>query len=151
MPKPSCRCKSPGAQHPYRRCAHRPEDHPKARLEAKREPTVPGERTLSEDMGGELGAKVREVTGLRMECLGTCRRPVTVDRLFGYPHEGGLADATGQKWWVYYRCQDCGYETAAWKMPVQAHKLELAETDPPGMARPMRDSTGALHVGTSGD
>jgi hypothetical protein len=47
------------------------------------------------------------------QCL-SCGSPDGIVKM--YPHEDGVRILGKQgKWWVYFECFDCGYETALWK------------------------------------
>ena len=72
------------------------------------------EQILSEDMGGELGEMIKRLTGQNFTCCSPRSNPITtIDFLVGYPnHSDGLADANGKKWWVYYKCEKCHYDTS---------------------------------------
>jgi hypothetical protein len=73
-------------------------------------------RAMNEQVGGELGEMIKKLKGKRFECLGTCHKKHTIRVLLAYPHDGGLADKDGKKWWLYYECDDCGYQTSWWKI-----------------------------------
>jgi len=78
-------------------------------------------------MGGELGEMVKRLTGQSFTCCSSRSNPQhTIDFLIGYPkHSDGLADTKGTKWWVYYRCEKCHYDTS-W----QAIEVYLRNHDP---------------------
>lgn len=75
------------------------------------------EITLTEDMGGEIAELIRSSAGKVYYCLGL---PVghteTVGTWYAYPHEGGLADKDGRRWWAYQKCTHSNYEMAYWKI-----------------------------------
>lgn len=75
-----------------------------------------GERVLSEDMGGEVAELIRQYRGMAVKPDTFCPHAIGLDVFLGYPHDGGYADATGNKWWAYARCPVCGYEVSAWKI-----------------------------------
>ena len=89
--------------------------------------TPDSERCVNEHMGGELGAMIKKLRGKTYACNGICYKPAKADMFMAYPHDGGLADATGTKWWLYVHCthsvrrgnkkDECGYDMA-W------HKIE---------------------------
>lgn len=88
------------------------------------------EKTMTEDMGGEVADFIRKVKGKYIHCYGTCWSDVQCNDIRGYPHEGGLADATGQKWWVYVHCtnpkdvkgNECGYDISFSKVEGQVDR-----------------------------
>lgn len=67
---------------------------------------------LTESIGGEAGEFIKKATGFTFICLGTCWKRVKIDKLYGYEHDGGLVDSTGKKWWVFYHCKKCNYNTS---------------------------------------
>jgi DNA-directed RNA polymerase subunit RPC12/RpoP len=84
---------------------------------------VEGDRPMSEADGGQIATVIRAMRSLDEDsrrlltvhktpyCPGERRSdPVLV--LLGYPHDGGLADSSGRRWWLFARCADCGYDTS---------------------------------------
>lgn len=45
-------------------------------------------------------------------------------KIMMYPHEGGT-NIMGKegKWWVFFHCDECGYDTPSWKAVVRLEKL----------------------------
>lgn len=63
---------------------------------------------------------MRSLLGLmsrrRLRCV-ACSFILRGDGLRMYPHINGYFDGrTGERWWVYVKCPNCGYENAAWKL-----------------------------------
>jgi len=70
-------------------------------------------------MGGEVADFISQYKDKEIPCGGTCYKDDSSDQLkkrrtmtvfVGYEHEGGLKDASGQRWWVYFECPECGFE-----------------------------------------
>lgn len=72
------------------------------------------DRILTEDMGGELGDTISSLKGKKFQC--TCTEKHKLDSFEGYPHDGGLEDKEGDKWWMYYTCNKCNYQWSHWKL-----------------------------------
>lgn len=81
-----------------------------------------GEREMTEDMGGEVAAFVKRVYGKKVRCHGICFKETVATDIRGYPHDGGLKDGNGNKWWVYVHCENpvkkrtCNYDTSFGKV-----------------------------------
>lgn len=81
-----------------------------------------GETEITPDFGGPVGEMAAKLLGRRFECQGNCvwkKESISIkliDKLYGYPHDGGLADKDGKKWWLYYHCKECNYDTSWWKI-----------------------------------
>lgn len=75
-----------------------------------------GERLLTEAMGGEVATMLRNYRGLVIPQDAFCPHAIGLDLFLGYPHDGGLADANGERWWAYARCPVCSYEVSWWKI-----------------------------------
>ena len=56
---------------------------------------------MTEAMGGEVAEFIKKYQGKEFACHGVCRKNQIANDFLGYEHDGGLADATGKKWWVY--------------------------------------------------
>ena len=67
-----------------------------------------GEKFIRGGEGGEVDEFCSTAQRKLMIC--TCGFQSIMHTFRGYPHEGGLADAEGKKWWVYYHCPNCHYE-----------------------------------------
>ena len=64
-------------------------------------------------MGGEGEKFINEVHGKEVSCyMGGKDHAVVLDSFEAYPHEGGLKDKNGKRWWVYFRCPVCDH---CWK------------------------------------
>lgn len=85
--------------------------------------TAIGEQEATVDMGGELGRTVAKIKKRdKVQCHGICRKMTSTEDLRCYPHEGGLPDKDGKRWWLYVHCHNvvkrndrkdvCGYETS---------------------------------------
>jgi hypothetical protein len=74
-------------------------------------------RSMSVQMGGPLAALILRLSGTTFNCI--CDTPIRVTETCfdGYPHDGGVADAAGRKWWIWVHCDKCGFDTSAWKIP----------------------------------
>ena len=73
------------------------------------------EQYANVDFGGEVETVLRRLQGKKHRC--SCMHENLMDKFVCYPHEGGLPDKHGKRWWLYWRCPNCGYE---WSW----HKLE---------------------------
>lgn len=69
-----------------------------------------GEKLMTEDIGGKVADFLKASTGVEYYCLGSHSNPEeaihTAREFYGYPHEGGISDAKGQKWWVFVYCDE---------------------------------------------
>ncbi len=65
--------------------------------------------------GGEIQAFFHPLLGKDYECV--CGDHVPIGELMAYPHEGGMKDEDGRRWWVFCTCPSCGHELSAWKLP----------------------------------
>jgi len=56
-----------------------------------------------------------------LRCVG-CSSPLDTSGLRMYPHRWGHCDPkTGERYWVYIICRNCGYQNAAWKLLGSLH------------------------------
>lgn len=102
-PKSRCRCRCGGSKHGTH----------SAQYGIGFGPNV--DRSVNINMGGDLGKAIESMTGKSFEC--SCRRTIPLGSNFlAYPHEGGLADAEGNKWWLYVSCPWCDYDWSWWKI-----------------------------------
>lgn len=84
----------------------------------------PNDKPMTMEMGGEIAAFLASMKGLTMECW--CKNELICAGFMGYPHDAGLADATGQKWWVFLNCEKCNYDWSFWKVENRARaKVEV--------------------------
>jgi hypothetical protein len=72
------------------------------------------EKVMSFADGGTVAEFVSMASGNSFDC--TCGATITVKDIRGYPHEGGIPDLHGKKWWVYVRCNKCRYDWSWWKV-----------------------------------
>ena len=94
----------------------------------KRQELLPEERILTVETGGEIADLIRRTFHGRYECIGGSSSHIEpVESWYGYPHDGGLSDGTGKRWWVYQKCSQSNYETAWWKVEKRIAKLETLE------------------------
>ena len=80
------------------------------------------DRGVNENLGGDIGKIIKTLTGLPFKC--SCRKIQTLGNFFAYPHDSGLEDADGEKWWLFYRCTKCHYE---WSWHKIMNRLKFAE------------------------
>jgi hypothetical protein len=85
----------------------------------------PYEVRIYPEMGGEIKELLDKIKDKEFSC--TCslwrgKKKQVLDSFLGYPHDGGLADKDGNKWWVYYRCKVCGYDWSFWKITNRLKK-----------------------------
>ena len=78
---------------------------------------APYEQVLTESDGGEIADFIKRVKGKEFECSVNCQQRFPITEILGYhPHDGGLANAQGEKYWVYVKCPKCGYDWSFWKV-----------------------------------
>jgi len=77
---------------------------------------INGEKVLTTNDGGDIEKQIRELLGKQFTCVGMCNKPLPADAVWGYPHDGGEADANGVKYWMYVKCHRCHYATSLWKI-----------------------------------
>lgn len=84
---------------------------------------APYEEVMTEEMGGRVGEVVRQLKQKgAIHCHGICRKDTPTDDIRGYPHDGGIPDKDGKRWWVYVHCanpvkrcgktEECAYDTS---------------------------------------
>ena len=120
-PVKNCQCHCNGA-------LHRQENEEREPLWAK--------QPMTEAMGGEVADFIKKYQGKEYACHGVCRKNYVANQFLGYKHDGGLADATGKKWWVYVKCENtlpknwgkrlCNYEVGWNHLPSE---IEQAKND----------------------
>ena len=89
----------------------------KLKREEKRGNSLPGEIVLTTDMGGEIEELIKETALKSYYCLGLPKgHTEIVGGWHGYPHDGGLLDKDGKRWWPYQKCSQSNYEMAYWKV-----------------------------------
>lgn len=86
---------------------------------------LPGEIILTTDMGGEIGKLIGETALKRYECLGLPTGHFEiVGAWYGYPHDGGIPDKDGKKWWAYQKCTQSNYEMSYRKVKNRIEKIQ---------------------------
>lgn len=86
----------------------------------------PSEIILTPDMGGEIETFIKETRGKEYRCLGLSGDHIETVRVwYGYPHDGGIQDKNGKKWWANTKCSKSNYEMSWWKVQKNAVIIEL--------------------------
>ena len=72
------------------------------------------EKELTLTDGGEVAEFIQYAQGKEYSCLGYHSTMLgfyskedgihVATKFYGYPHDGGLSDKEGRKWWVYVKC-----------------------------------------------
>ena len=89
----------------------------KLKSDGNKEKPLPGEIVLTTDMGGEIEELINETALKSYNCLGLPKGHIEiVGAWHGYPHDGGLSDKDGKRWWPYQKCSQSNYEMAYWKV-----------------------------------
>lgn len=104
-PKSPCRCKCGGIYHGV------------DNIQNPQKETVV-DRTLNSNIRGEAGMFIAKLRGEKMKC--TCNKPFYLNHFLGYPHDGGLADEDGNRWWIYHECPQCDYQ---WSFGKIEHRV----------------------------
>ena len=85
--------------------------------EGKKQQLHQDECILTADMGGEIEELIKETALKSYNCLGLPKGHIEiVGAWHGYPHDGGISDKDGKKWWPYQKCSQSNYEMAYWKI-----------------------------------
>lgn len=71
-------------------------------------------KLMTEEMGGEVAQFIESMKYRLMRCW--CTTELVCRGFYGYPHENGLPDKDGNKWWLSLHCDKCGYDWSAWKV-----------------------------------
>ena len=80
-----------------------------------------GEIDATTIIGGEAEETVRKILEHdTIKCWGICFKDTATTDIRAYPHEGGLADGEGERWWIYVHCNNflkrakraCDYDTS---------------------------------------
>ena len=83
------------------------------------------ETVLTTDMGGDVEKLIMETSMKRYECLGLPSGHMEiVGAWYGYPHDGGIPDKDGKKWWAYQKCTQSNYEMSYWKVKNRIEKIQ---------------------------
>ncbi len=102
-----------------------PDRHSKLKQEGKRLDISVGEIVLTTDMGGDVEKLIMETSMKRYECLGLpSGHTEIVGAWYGYPHDTGIPDKDGKKWWAYQKCTHSNYEMAYWKVKNRIEKIQ---------------------------
>ena len=97
----------------------------KLKREEKRQRPLPGEIVLTTDMGGEIEELIKETALKSYECLGLPTGHIeVVGPWHAYPHDGGLSDKDGKKWWPYQKCSQSSYEMSYWKVKQRIERMQ---------------------------
>jgi hypothetical protein len=99
---------------------------------------ITDERTITERMGGEIEQKIKELKGKTFTCSLNCKQKITVGAWLGYPHEGGLADKDGKKWWIYVECPKCSYDWSWHKIPNEIERERITREQEQKMKQEMK-------------
>jgi len=83
------------------------------------------DKQMSIEMGGEVATFIEKWRGTLIRCFGVCRKDRVMDSFKGYEHDAGLQDATGKKWWVFYKCPKCRYGHSFSKMNFFLEHTEI--------------------------
>jgi hypothetical protein len=83
------------------------------------------ETVLTTDMGGDVEKLIMETSMKRYECLGLPSGHMEiVGAWYGYPHDGGIPDKDGKKWWAYQKCIQSNYSMSYWKVKNRIEKIQ---------------------------
>jgi hypothetical protein len=80
---------------------------------------------MSIAMGGEIEKFLKSMQGKSMECW--CKNELVCGGFMGYPHDSGLADSSGNKWWLFLNCEKCNYDWSFWKVENRAKDRVMME------------------------
>lgn len=67
---------------------------------------------IDESFDGEVAKFIRKYRGTEYDCFGVHKSSSWQVRLhkatefYAYPHDGGLEDGNGRKWWVFAKCSN---------------------------------------------
>ena len=101
-PKNKCRCSCKGELHGISHPEFNKTDQINLDYLGKEDQPI----TLS--MGGEIEKFLNKCENESMIC--SCGNEITIEHFVGYPHDGGLEDKDGNKWWVWHLCSICKYQ-----------------------------------------
>lgn len=74
------------------------------------------DKILTVDEGGELGEMIKKLNERRFSCSTPgCPDRVLLNEFRGYPHESGLPNTEGEKYWLYWECPTCAHKYK-WKV-----------------------------------
>lgn len=83
------------------------------------------DKIMTESMGGEVAEFIQKWQDKTIRCFGVCRKDRVMESFKGYDHDGGLEDANGNKWWVFFECPKCKYGHSFAKMDFFAKHTEI--------------------------
>lgn len=71
-------------------------------------------KILTKEDGGEVSEVIGKLKGKSFTC-GACqpkniKYTKKLEKFLGYPHDTGLSDKEGCKWWLIGVCPECGYQ-----------------------------------------
>ena len=108
-----CRCSCKGERHGL-----------KARDQERTR--IPGERPIVVEMDGEIADFLKSIEGKQLAPgYGYCPHRPEIVGWMGHPHDGGLSDSTGKRWWLYVECDECGIAISHWKVERRLRELPL--------------------------
>lgn len=104
-------------------------------IKAKDSDTESFDKEMNESMGGEVAAFIQENKGKEYYCFGPHKNPEEDTHIattfMGYPHDDGLSDASGKKWWVYVVCDnpvgDSGHQTSFVHFPNEVERAKRSK------------------------
>lgn len=77
---------------------------------------------MSIEDGGLVEEQIKKYRYCIFRC--TCKTVIDNPNFEGYPHDGGVQDKIGTKWWLYIKCPSCGYDWALKKLDKQILKYD---------------------------
>ena len=90
--------------------------------------TPDGDLLADEKMGGEIGETIKNLRGKQFPCTCHHEHLIKLETFTAYPHEGGLADKDGKKWWLYVTCPLCNYDWSWWKVQNRLERQNEEKT-----------------------
>ena len=85
------------------------------RMEVVKHDEYHAEAEITGASGGDAGLFVDSLERLPFECA--CGEVIEVPGTWkAYPHDKGLEDAQGRRWWLYITCPRCKYDWAFHKV-----------------------------------
>lgn len=117
-------------------CMHAKPDSPckchcggRNHAQSTKENMGPYDRTVNESLGGEIAEFIKSVKGQRFVCRDSSIKghSFILSHFIAYPHDGGLADSKGEKWWVYAVCPYCNYQWSFAKIKPHLERQKIFE------------------------
>lgn len=87
----------------------------------------PLETVMTVEMGGQIKNAIQFLSYEPIIC--SCGKKVVLEEFLGYPHEGGLKDKKGDKYWLYAHCPYCKYDWSWWKLKNKIGFKKKTEVD----------------------